>query len=417
MRFTKMRTRNRELRKVLMTADPLGGVWTYVLELAHALRRHGVEFALATMGGPLNAVKRRAIDKCSNVRLFESSYRVEWTDEPWKDVDLAGEWLLNVAAEVDPDVVHLSGYNHATLPWGRPVLITAHSCVLSWWRAVKGESAPAAYDEYARRVRTGLAAADLVVAPSAAMLAALTDEYGVHFESRVIPNAVSHDGFTPAVKRPFIFAAGRVWDEAKNLATLDRAAASVPWPVQIAGNPVHSNGGRFEFQNANSLGDLAREDVARWLAHAAIFAWPAIYEPFGLAPLEAGLCSCALVLGDIASLREIWNDAALFVSATDTCALEDALNYLIEHPSAREEMALRARARALQFSPEKMAIAYARAYRDCLERKGGRPPGAMPGKIAERSNVSPENFRGCGLSSRSESAIQQSDRKHLEVVT
>src|SRR6266571_3789706 len=208
MRFTKMRTPNQQPRKILMTADSLGGVWTYALELAHALRPHRVEIALATMGAPLSDAQRREVKKCTNVVLFDGSHHLEWMDDPWDDVELAGEWLLNLAREFDPDVIHLNGYSHAALPWRSPVLVAAHSCVLSWWHAVKGESAPATYDEYARRVRAGLAAGDLVVAPTAAMLNALTDEYGVEFKARVIPNAVSHAAFGPAAKQTFVFAAG-----------------------------------------------------------------------------------------------------------------------------------------------------------------------------------------------------------------
>jgi hypothetical protein len=36
--------------KVLMTADAVGGVWTYALELSGALARHDIEVVLATMG-------------------------------------------------------------------------------------------------------------------------------------------------------------------------------------------------------------------------------------------------------------------------------------------------------------------------------------------------------------------------------
>ena len=51
----------------------------------------------------------------------------------------------------------------------------------------------------------------------------------------------------------------------------------------------------------------------RGIARAAIYALPAHYEPFGLSILEAAMSGCALVLGDIPSLREIWGDAAVFV--------------------------------------------------------------------------------------------------------
>ena len=54
---------------------------------------------------------------------------------------------------------------------------------------------------------------------------------------------------------------------------------------------------------------------------AAIYALPARYEPFRLEVLEAAAPGCALVLGDIASLRELWDGAALFVAPDDDRAL------------------------------------------------------------------------------------------------
>ena len=43
----------REPRHVLMTADTVGGVWTYAVELVRALAPHRVTVALATMGASL----------------------------------------------------------------------------------------------------------------------------------------------------------------------------------------------------------------------------------------------------------------------------------------------------------------------------------------------------------------------------
>src|SRR5690606_3445203 len=122
--------------RVLMTADTVGGVWNYALELCHALRPHGVRIALTAMGAPLTADQRETVRALPNVDLHESAFRVEWMDEPWRDVAAAGEWLPELAAAFRPDVIHLNGYVHAALPWQRPVLVTAHSCVLSWWDAV-----------------------------------------------------------------------------------------------------------------------------------------------------------------------------------------------------------------------------------------------------------------------------------------
>src|SRR3954465_13716018 len=159
MRFMKTQTSSATPRRILMTVDPIGGVLTYAVELARALEPYGVEIALASMGAHLTPEQYQQVLARKNVRLFESGYRLEWMSDPWDDVDRAGDWLLKIAERFRPDLVHLNGYSHASLSWHAPVLVVAHSCVLSWWHAVKNEEAPAYYDEYRARVSVGLAAA------------------------------------------------------------------------------------------------------------------------------------------------------------------------------------------------------------------------------------------------------------------
>src|SRR6202162_3625024 len=67
------------------------------------------------------------------------------------------------------------------------------------------------------------------------------------------------------------------------------------------------------------------------MAAAAIFVAPASYEPFVLSILEATLSICALILGDISSLRENWNGAASFVPLDDPAELIDVIENLISN--------------------------------------------------------------------------------------
>ena len=349
-----------------MTTDAVGGVWTYALELARALEPYGVQIALASMGPPPSPAQRAEAAGRPNVTLHEGTFALEWMDDPWAEVARAGDWLLDLAAAFKPDVVHLNGYVHATLPWGMPVLVAAHSCVFSWWSAVRGEPPPASWHEYRRRVSAGLATADFVVAPTTAMLASLEEHYGGLVRHWVIANAREPHGFSPGPKTRRIFAAGRAWDEAKNLAALDAVAPRVSWPIRLAGDARHPNGGSASFSNVQCLGKLDAAEMRAELRASAIYALPARYEPFGLSALEAGLCGCALVLGDIPSLREVWENAAAFVAPGDEDALAHGLNALIADDAQRLEMGRRARARALTYTPAKMAAHYLAAYGCCL---------------------------------------------------
>ncbi len=352
-------------QRILMTADAVGGVWTYALDLARSLGAHGVEVVLAVMGPPPSPAQRDAAARLENVSLHHAPFALEWMDDPWTEVDRAGGWLLDLADRFRPELIHLNGYAHAALPWEAPVVIVAHSCVLSWWSAVKGTPAPMAYDPYRRRVAAGLAAADLVVAPTGAMLAALAREYGPVRAGRVVPNAADPQRFAPGRKRRKIFAAGRAWDEAKNLATLDAAALGVRWPVFLAGECAHPGGGSVRFEHTICLGKLEPVSVRAHLSESLIYALPARYEPFGLSALEAGLSGCALMLGDIPSLREVWDEDAEFVAPDDVHGLAHALNALIDDAPRRRALGLRARTRARQFSQARTTDGYLDAYRAC----------------------------------------------------
>src|SRR5690606_39811377 len=111
--------------KILMTADPLGGVWPYTLELCTGLQGFGVEVVLATLGRPLSETQRAEVAALEHVQLHESHYRLCWMPNAWDDVERAGEWLLELEAEVGPDLIHLNDLGHGHLPWQAPVVLVA----------------------------------------------------------------------------------------------------------------------------------------------------------------------------------------------------------------------------------------------------------------------------------------------------
>jgi glycosyltransferase involved in cell wall biosynthesis len=277
-------------------------------------------------------------------------------------VDRAGEWLLELERELAPDLVHLNQFAFGALPFVAPTLVVAHSCVLSWWQAVHGQAAPAAWDRYRARVGQGLTGAGLVAAPTRAMLHTLLHNYGYAEPGVVLSNGRSTADFHPGTKHPCIVAAGRLWDEGKNLAALEAVAPQLPWPVRLAGSTSHPDGGSVVPSWVYCLGELSTPALAQQLSSAAIYALPARYEPFGLSVLEAALSGCALVLGDIPSLREVWGPAALYVAPDDPTALQKTLGRLIERPAELTRLGLAARNRALHFTPDRMAAAYLRAY-------------------------------------------------------
>src|SRR5690606_25533622 len=127
----------------------------------------------------------------------------------------------------------------------------------SWWRAVRGGDPDDGWAAYRQLVIRALAHADRVVAPSGAVLEAIAGCYPeapLAPRARVIHNGVSARPFSgragtcrpgdagPPLPGRFVLAAGRRWDDAKNLSLLEGIACRLPVPLVIAG-PTRSPGG------------------------------------------------------------------------------------------------------------------------------------------------------------------------------
>lgn len=347
--------------RILMTADAVGGVWSYCLTLAEALGARAT-ILLAVLGPPPTPAQRAAAASVAGLNLVDRPYRLEWMPNAVRDVRRSALWLESLAAEFHPHVIHVNGYAAAVARWHAPVIVAAHSCVLSWWHAVHGTAAPDEWAAYAGRVRRGLAASERIVAPTRAMLEAVERHYGPQKNARVIWNGVRLERFAPATKEKIVLAAGRLWDEAKNLAALDRAAARSRWPIIAAGSCQGPDGIEKAPRHLTALGPLQPAQLADWMGRAAIFTAPARYEPFGLGVLEAAASGCALVLGDIASLRELWDGAARFVAPGDHAALASSIDELMREDRAREALAAAARTRAQRYAASRMADRYSELY-------------------------------------------------------
>ena len=232
-----MKSEERPVRKLLVTADAVGGVWQYSVDLIEALSSCGSEILLATLGPRPSQCQRDQLSRVGNVRLAESDFKLEWTDNPWDDIDRSSQWLLSLEREFKPHVVHLNSYSLASAAFQAPVISVAHSCVYSWWTAVHGSEPGPEWLEYKHRVSQGLTASAAVVAPSQFMADALTTHYGSRAaKTRVIHNFSSSPSTVCTQKEPYVLAAGRMWDEAKNLGLLQSVANELLWPLHVAGD-------------------------------------------------------------------------------------------------------------------------------------------------------------------------------------
>src|SRR4051812_34004729 len=165
---------------LLMTADTLGGVWTYVRELATALVRRGVRVTLVSFGEIPTLEQTRWIDGLQRFDHRPTGFRLEWMQDSEKDLAASAEYLRMVIDEVKPDLLHLNQFYYGAMQTAQPKIVVAHSDVVSWWHAVHGTDPKET--EWSRRYRhivtRGLAGADEVIVPSETAAQSVKQNFG-----------------------------------------------------------------------------------------------------------------------------------------------------------------------------------------------------------------------------------------------
>ena len=143
---------------VLVTADTVGGVWTYTSELVTGLVRHGVGVTLVSFGSIPEPWQTAWMEGLRNLDYRPTAFRLEWMQESAGDIRASSEYLLTVIREKRPDLLHLNQFCYGALESDVPKIVMAHSDVLSWWDSVHGDVPPNAgwIRWYRKTVQQGL---------------------------------------------------------------------------------------------------------------------------------------------------------------------------------------------------------------------------------------------------------------------
>ena len=352
---------------VLMTADALGGVWQYSLDLAQGLVRRGLTVTIAVLGPAPSPAQIAAAESASGARIQATDLALEWLAKDPAEVRAAAEALVRLAASLKADIVHLHSPAFASAHFPVPVVAVCHSCVGTWWDAV--ETGPLPRDLAWRRdcVAEGCTHVDTLLAPTEAFAVATQRVYGLAEPPRVVRNGRRTPAAPTQTTSPasYVFTAGRLWDRAKNAATLDQVGARIDWPLRAAGPLEGPAGERVLAPHLDCLGRLDDAGVAAQLGARPVFLSLARYEPFGLAVLEAASAGCALVLSDLASFRELWEGVALFVDPSDAAGAAAAIRRLADDPAERVRRGRAARTRAELYGVDAMTDGVLAVFRAC----------------------------------------------------
>jgi glycosyltransferase involved in cell wall biosynthesis len=189
----------------------------------------------------------------------------------------------------------------------------------------------------------------------------------------VAPNAVDplfrrEPAAPPLIETPFVLALGNIQPR-KDLPTLvqafralirDRPDASER--LVVVGQPAYAadqivsqaddlvRSGRIVF-----TGYLPDDHLTGLMRSAAVFAYPSVYEGFGLPLIEAMASGAPVVASDTVVTREVVGDAAVLVPPRRPEAWAGAIGDLLGDERRRSELAARGRERSLRFTPESEA--------------------------------------------------------------
>jgi glycosyltransferase involved in cell wall biosynthesis len=115
-------------------------------------------------------------------------------------------------------------------------------------------------------------------------------------------------------------------------------------------------------------GFVADGDLPALYSLADLFAFPSLYEGFGLPPLEAMACGTPVITSDASSLPEVVGEAGLMVEATDVEALAEAMKRTLENDALREGMIAKGVDQARKFTWKEAASRLLSLYETLGER-------------------------------------------------
>lgn len=358
----------------LVTADTIGGVWTYVRELVTGLARRGVQVTLVSFGAVPTAEQMSWMEGLAGLDFRATGFRLEWMQDAEEDIEISSEYLASIVREVRPDVLHLNQYCYGSLDVDVPRIVVAHSDVVSWWVSVHGEEPRDSrwMRWYRETVRRGVTSTTAVVAPSQWMLDAVSSFHAPPAQASVIYNGRNPNLFNPHItKEGYVVSVGRLWDGGKQVSLLGNI--DPPVPVFIAGSEDHPDSVHHSTRQSRASrrvhfkGTQSEAQLRHLYARATMYAATSRYEPFGLAPLEAALSRCALVANDIPSFHEIWGDAALYFHANDAASLRESIEQLDGDKALCKKYANRAYDRARErYTSERMVDAYVSLYQSVV---------------------------------------------------
>ncbi len=374
--------------RVLVDATALpenrGGVGRYVDEIVGRLPSLGVDTHVAA--------QPRDVDGYAAQLGPEHVHAPPgWAESPAPRLAWEQTGLPHLVRRLAPDVLHSP---HYTLPLltslgdAPKVVVTLHDATFfsdpELHRGVKARFFRGWTSVSSRR-------ADALIAPSEATRSEVARHTGVDpARITVVPHGVDHERFRPplsgevgevrrwlglGVDESYVAFLGTL-EPRKNVPALIRAYVEVcagrtdPPALVLAGGKGWDDGIDPALAQVPASLRVVRPGfvpdrlVPALLGGAAVVAYPAFGEGFGLPVLEAMACGAAVLTTRRLSLGEVGGDAVAYATSPDTGDIATALDVLLDDPAERARLGAAGLERAAGYTWD----AAARAHRDVFER-------------------------------------------------
>jgi glycosyltransferase involved in cell wall biosynthesis len=119
------------------------------------------------------------------------------------------------------------------------------------------------------------------------------------------------------------------------------------------------------------LGFVPDRTLAVLYRLAAVFAFPSLYEGFGLPPLEAMASGTPVVTSNVSALPEGVGDAAVLIDPYDPDAIAAGLRRVLEDEDLRADLRARGYRRAREFSWERSVARIREIYGEVVAERQG----------------------------------------------
>ena len=316
--------------------------------------------------------------------------RVDFARHPHVRIIRCPAFLMGLRARWDGiDIFH--GLNYKLRGWGRyGDVVTIHDLAMDRLaqpsRKLFGQRR-----SFLRTRRTARKAA-MVVTVSAHAARDIVGLYGIPQERiAVISNAVGPEFYPVAdpvirdsvaarygIRRRAFILSGGGSEPRKNIALLVEAFGRAPrlrdtMNLVVVGGMDHGAEairaavGRAGLESAVVFpGHVPLDDLRALYSGCALFAFPSLYEGFGMPPLEAMACGAPVVCSNASSLPETVGDAALLVDPRDPDGWTRAMTRVADDAALREDLRRRGALRVKAFSWEQSARDLLRVYQEVV---------------------------------------------------